>query len=94
MTAERGIARFAVRWLLPVAGTLLAIAALFWLYRDLDFARFVAEVKTANPAWLLVLVVAILAEQLVRSWKWRQILYDLKPISSWRLHECKAPKNA
>ena len=28
---------------------------------------------------------AILAEQLVRGWKWRQILYPLRPIGTWSL---------
>ena len=75
----------AVRWLFPVIGTGLAMAALFWLYQDLDFALFATEVATAEWHWLLMLGVTILAEQLLRGWKWRQILYNLKPISSWRL---------
>lgn len=73
------------RWVIPIVGAGLAIGALFWLYRDLDFSRFVAELATASPLWLIVLGATILAEQLLRGWKWRQILYDLKPISSWRL---------
>ena len=74
-----------MRWLVPALGTALAIGALFWLYRDLDFDRFVTGLATAEPWWLLALAGTILAEQLLRGWKWRQILYDLKPISSWRL---------
>ena len=77
--------RLAVRWLVPALGAALAIGALFWLYRDLDFDRFVTGLATAEPWWLLALAGTILAEQLLRGWKWRQILYDLKPISSWRL---------
>lgn len=75
----------AMRWLIPALGATLAIGALFWLYRDLDFDRFVAALATAEPWWLVALAGTILAEQLLRGWKWRQILYDLKPISSWRL---------
>ena len=77
--------RLAMRWLIPALGAAAAIGVLFWLYRDLDFARFAAEMTTAEPLWLLALAGTILAEQLLRGWKWRQILYDLKPISSWRL---------
>ncbi len=73
------------RWVIPIAGAGLAIGALFWLYRDLDFGRFFVELVRASPLWLIVLCGTILAEQLLRGWKWRQILYDLKPISSWRL---------
>jgi len=74
-----------LRWLIPALGAAAAIGVLFWLYRDLDFDRFTAEVARAEPMWLVALAGAILAEQLLRGWKWRQILYDLKPISSWRL---------
>jgi cytochrome c553 len=35
--------------------------------------------------WLLVLGATILLEQWLRGWKWRQILFDLKPISRARL---------
>ncbi len=74
-----------IRWLLPAIGAALAIAALSWLYRDLDLARFGSAIVDAKPAWLLVLAGAILLEQLTRSWKWRQILFDVKPVSSTRL---------
>jgi len=77
--------RLVARWAIPVIGTILAIGVLFWLYQDLDFGRFLAGLARANTAWLFVLAATILAEQLLRGWKWRQILYDLKPISTWRL---------
>ena len=80
-----GLRRLVLRWLIPALGAALAIGVLFWLYRDLDFDRFVTELATAEPLWLVALAGTILAEQLLRGWKWRQILYDLKPISSWRL---------
>lgn len=73
------------RWVLPVVGAAIAIVVLFWLYRDLDVATFVTAVLSAEPAWLAALVGTILLEQLTRGWKWRQILFDLKPISSFRL---------
>jgi len=79
------IFRLVARWLIPAMGAALAIGVLFWLYRDLDLDRFIAGLATAEPGWLLALAATILAEQLLRGWKWRQILYDLKPISSWRL---------
>ncbi|MHA1152648.1 MAG: lysylphosphatidylglycerol synthase transmembrane domain-containing protein [Alphaproteobacteria bacterium] len=77
--------RLVLRWLVPALGAAAAIGVLFWLYRDLDFDRFVAGLARAKPWWLVALAGTILAEQLLRGWKWRQILHDLKPISSWRL---------
>ncbi len=66
-------------------GAALAVVALFWLYQDLDLERFLSAIAAAELFWLVVLTAAILLEQLTRGWKWRQILYDLKPVSSVRL---------
>jgi uncharacterized membrane protein YbhN (UPF0104 family) len=74
-----------IRWIVPIVGGGLAIVVLFWLYRDLDVDKFLAAVATADPVWLITLAATILLEQLVRAWKWRQILFDLKPVSSIRL---------
>ena len=73
------------RWIWPVLGAGLALAVLFYLYRGLDFSRFLAELRRANPVWILALAGSILAEQLIQGWKWRQLLYAIKPISSMRL---------
>lgn len=77
--------RFSTRWLVPLIGAGVATAAFLLLYRGFDFARFLAELKRANLAWIVVLACTILLEQLIQGWKWRQLLYDVKPVSSWRL---------
>ena len=74
-----------MRWILPAGGAALAIVAVFWLYQDLDLERFLSAVGAARPLWLVALAGTILFEQLIRGWKWRQILFDLKPVSSLRL---------
>ncbi|MDA1089974.1 MAG: lysylphosphatidylglycerol synthase transmembrane domain-containing protein [Proteobacteria bacterium] len=85
MNSTKGRHGVLVRWVLPTIGAALAIAALFWLYQDIDPERFLTAVATAKLNWLSVLAGTILLEQLTRGWKWRQILFDLKPISSVRL---------
>ena len=70
---------------MPALGAAIAIAILFWLYRGLDVDRFLSAIATAKLGWLGALAGTILLEQLTRAWKWRQILFDLKPISSFRL---------
>ena len=70
---------------MPVLGAAIAIALLFWLYWGLDFDRFLSAIANAKTGWLGALAGTILLEQLVRAWKWRQILFDLKPVSSIRL---------
>lgn len=73
------------RWILPALGAGLALWLVFRLYGGLDFSRFMAGLRGANPLWLGVLAATILLEQLLSGWKWRQILYDVKPVDTWRL---------
>ena len=73
------------RWLLPVIGAALALWLTLLLYGSLDFARFLEGMRSANPFWLAILVATIMLEQLLSGWKWRQILYDVKPVGTFRL---------
>ena len=85
-TERHGIVRtMLVRWVVPCLGALLVLGLLFWLYRDLDVGKFYRLLIEADGVWLLVLAAAIPVEQFLRAWKWRQILFDLKPVSSLRL---------
>lgn len=82
MAAMGGVvARFAA----PMIGAAVAVAVVLFLYRGLDLKKFVAAVAIADFRWVVILGGAILLEQLIQGWQWRQLLYDLKPISSWRL---------
>lgn len=77
--------RFLVRWGPPAAGGAVALIIVFWLYRDLDFGRFVSGLMTANRGWIAMLASTILLEQVLNGWKWRQILHDVKPVRTLRL---------
>lgn len=72
------------RWL-PWLGAFIAAAALVWLLRRFDFDRFLAILADADVRYLALVPLAIAVEQLVRGWKWRQILYPLRPIGTWPL---------
>ena len=73
------------RWILPALGAAIALWLAFRLYGSLDFARFLAGLREADPFWIAVLGVTILLEQLLSGWKWRQILHDVKPVGTLRL---------
>ena len=81
MTAARVAARIAV----ALIGAGIGIVLLFLLYGDLDLDRLLDALASARPVWLAVLAAAILGEQLLRAWKWRQILFDRKPVTVRRL---------
>ena len=63
----------------PWVGGLLGAGALVWVLRGIEFERFFAAVAGADARFLVLVPVAIAAEQLVRAWKWRQLLYPLRP---------------
>ncbi len=72
------------RWL-PWAGGLLGVIALAWVLRGFDFTRFRSILAGANLTLLALVPLSILGEQLVRAWKWRQLLHPLRPVGVWRL---------
>ncbi|MFV2035171.1 MAG: lysylphosphatidylglycerol synthase transmembrane domain-containing protein [Halocynthiibacter sp.] len=74
-----------LKWALPLIGGLIALALIAIIYRGLDLDKFLQGLRQAKLQWVGVLAAAILLEQFVNGWKWRQILYDLKPVSSLRL---------
>lgn len=72
------------RWWSAGAG-LVAVAVLAWILWHIDFDRLSTILAEANPAYLSLVPLAIAVEQLVRAWKWRQLLYEIQPISTFRL---------
>lgn len=69
----------------PWVGGITGIAALLWVFSRIDYDRFLAVLAGANLGFLLMVPAAIACEQLVRAWKWRQLLYPIRPIGSFRL---------
>jgi hypothetical protein len=69
------------RWL-PWLGAFIGVAVLAWLLRRFDFDRFFAILADADVRYIALVPLAIAAEQLVRGWKWRQILYPLRPVGT------------
>lgn len=63
----------------PWIGGAVGVAALAWVLRGVDFGRFLAVLAGADIGFLVLVPVAIAGEQLVRAWKWRQLLYPIRP---------------
>jgi uncharacterized membrane protein YbhN (UPF0104 family) len=73
------------RRLWTVAGALVGLGALGWVFGRLDYARLREVLAGADIGFLMTVPLAIAAEQLVRAWKWRQILYPLRAVATLRL---------
>lgn len=72
------------RWL-PWAGGLIGIAALAFMLRRLDLDRFLTVLAGADLRFIALVPLAIIGEQLVRAWKWRQLVLPLRPVGTMRL---------
>lgn len=64
---------------------MIAALALVWVLWRADYDRLHQVVAEADIRFLLLAPLAIAAEQLVRAWKWRQLLHVIRPISTLRL---------
>lgn len=71
--------RPAARGWWPWIGAALGVAALAWVLQRLDLERFRADFADADVRFILLVPLAIVAEQAVRAWKWRQLLHPMKP---------------
>lgn len=63
----------------PWVGGAVGLAALVWVLRGVDAERFLAILAGADPWFVGLVPVAIAGEQLVRAWKWRQLLSPIRP---------------
>ena len=68
-----------------VLATALAGGALFLAFRDLEVDRLLGVLRRGEGVWIAVLVVAVSLEQVVRGWQWRQLLFEIRPIGTFRL---------
>ena len=58
------------RWL-PWSGAVIGLVALAFVLQGFDLVRFRAVVENVDKRLILLVPLAITAEQLVRAWKWR-----------------------
>lgn len=72
------------RWL-PLVGGAIALAALLWVLDRVDYGQLGTILAKADARYLALVLLAVVAEQLVRAWKWRQILRPLRSIGTLRL---------
>ena len=68
-----------------ISGALIGALALAWVLWRVDYGRLQDIIIQANVGFLLLVPLAIAFEQLVRAWKWRQLLYGIRPIGTLRL---------
>lgn len=68
-----------------LAGAAIAVAGFAWIFSRLDVQHLGSLIAKADVRYLGLVPLAVAVEQLIRAWKWRQILRSLKPIGTMRL---------
>jgi len=68
-----------------ISGALIGALALGWVLWRVDYGRLQDIIIQANVGFLLLVPLAIAFEQLVRAWKWHQLLHEIRPIRTLRL---------
>jgi len=69
----------------PVFGALIGIAALLWVFFRIDLEQLRTTLTNANPWFLALLPISVALEQLLQAWKWRQLLFSVKSVTTFRL---------
>ncbi len=72
------------RWW-SIGGAIVGLLALVWVFWRIEYDRLLDVLDQANAAFVLMVPLAIALEQLVRAWKWRQLLYAIRPVGTLRL---------
>lgn len=68
-----------------ISGALIGVFALGWVLWRVDYARLLDIIIQAKLGFALLVPLAIAIEQLLRAWKWRQLLFGIRPIGTLRL---------
>ena len=68
-----------------IVGALTGLLALAWVFSRVEYDRIFEVLNQTNTVYVLMLPLAIAAEQLVRAWKWRQLLFAIRPVGTLRL---------
>ncbi len=72
------------RWW-SLGGALIGAVGLAWVLWRVDFERLGGIIAEAEVIYLLLVPLAVAVEQLVRAWKWRQLLHVIRPVNTLRL---------
>ncbi len=72
------------RWW-SIGAAAIGAVVLVWAFSRVDYARMKLVVAQADTAFLVLVPLAIAAEQWVRAWKWRQLLHAIRPVRTIRL---------
>ncbi len=73
------------KWLQIVLGLVLAVALVWWIFRDTNWGELLKALRSMRVSWLLVAVIAVFASFVTRVLRWGYIVRTAKPVPFWNL---------
>ncbi|MGH8426453.1 MAG: lysylphosphatidylglycerol synthase transmembrane domain-containing protein [Gammaproteobacteria bacterium] len=73
------------RWIAWIVGMLIVLGLLGWLLHGFDYQRFRTALAATHWPFDVVLLAAVLLEQLLRAWKWRLAMRPVGSVPTLRL---------
>ena len=73
------------RLLMIVAGVLVSVLLLFYLFKDIEFVRLWEVLRSANYLWLIPNIVLIIIAMYLRAFRWQTMLMPLKRVKFSKL---------
>lgn len=71
---------FAFTW--SVLGVGITGLVIYFTFKDLNLKNLLTLASQSEWRWLTLLFIAAPLEQIVRAWKWRQLLFDVRPVNT------------
>ncbi|MFQ5783530.1 MAG: lysylphosphatidylglycerol synthase transmembrane domain-containing protein [Alphaproteobacteria bacterium] len=68
-----------------IGGTVVGLSAFAWAFWRVDYGRLIEVIGQADITFVIMMPLAIAAEQFVRAWKWRQLLSPIRLVGTLRL---------
>ena len=71
------------RWFIPTIAWVISIACLIWVFRGVDYAELMADMRTLKWRWVTVAVLLELAVYVCQAWRWNILLSPVERLPFW-----------
>src|SRR5271156_640029 len=71
------------RWFVPTIAWVISIACLIWVFRGVDYAELMDDMRTLKWRWVTVAILLELAVYVCQAWRWNILLSPVERLPFW-----------
>jgi uncharacterized protein (TIRG00374 family) len=71
------------RWFIPTIAWAISIACLIWVFRGVDYAELMYDIRTLKWRWMAVAIILELAVYVCQAWRWNILLSPVERLPLW-----------